>query len=1133
MKYKKLIIHNIASIQDAEIDFENGLLSQSNLFLIAGKTGVGKSTILDAICLALYNSAPRLKSAPSGNNSIYEDNAVNGGATKLNEPKLLVRRGASQAFSILYFEGNDGKEYAAHWSVKKTKSRKTGLYHLGDETLLLEQLPDKTFVWDKKKEVLSKIESIIGLNFEQFCRTSLLAQGEFTKFLKADDKEKANILEKLTSTEIYAKIGARIAEKNIEAKNEYENLKSQIGNIRIFSEEDKEKHLMEIDTLSKKSQNLICEQKNLQRQKQWLDLLLKLQRERQEIEQNLQNTISELKNDEVKKIQKRISDWEISSNARIAYADRNLLKQTLCNVQEELKNLSLNVSSFISGIRHEQKLVLKKEELLSEKKIFLDNHKCYEGMYEKKFFLVNLLNNFKENQNKIASLTQEINSQNRIIEEQQKKINEKEVALKTAESKIAETDQQIKLTDAQLKVLDGDKLLNRQREIHEQLTILKDSSFLLQNHLKIQRETEIQQQNLLKKRQEEKEELISVQNLSLELNRLEGEMNEKKRLYDTLIDSIGDVAKQLRHKLSQGDKCPVCGQTVQQILSDEEFESILKPLKEEFEQTEHKFKTDQQKLHALNASINEKKKIIGQLEQDLAQFPAQLNEIEIVLREKLSSINLIFDENVAENLQTLHNSLLSSQSENDLKIKEFSGLQKERDDLEMRFKSLLNDFQKEQSSFIKIKEMLAVDERRRTSDLSLLESTQKETSNLKETLTKEILWDDWHIDLYKTEIRLKEETERYQTNQKEVQSLSVDIERRSHFISRMENAISKLVENGKTYNDSPALEVDDLEDRIQKHLETKIKLESQIRTLSENISEKEGQIHDFIQKQTDFTENYLQQLSGYSTDEMGGFKKFLEGLESKKQQLQGQLKGIEKQIEEHLPKRSEEWDEKMNDGQLSETILKLEEEITLLQQQVGSLNKELQDNELRKKEMADLKKKTDIAYQKSSNWSTLNDIFGTKDGGRFKSIAQSYILQELLSRANSYLKILSNRYLLTCQLGSYAILVADKHRGGEKRPAVTLSGGESFMISLSLALGLSSLAGTTLTSDIVFIDEGFGSLSEDALEPVINMLSLLSQLNGKKVGIISHVEQLKQNIDAKIIISSKGAGAPSTISIQS
>ena len=159
---------------------------------------------------------------------------------------------------------------------------------------------------------------------------------------------------------------------------------------------------------------------------------------------------------------------------------------------------------------------------------------------------------------------------------------------------------------------------------------------------------------------------------------------------------------------------------------------------------------------------------------------------------------------------------------------------------------------------------------------------------------------------------------------------------------------------------------------------------------------------------------------------------------------------------------------------------------------------------------------------RSAQWKTLDTLFGGTDGFTFKKIAQSYIMQDILNHANAYLRKIAPRYELTAQPGSLVILVED-NEDGVVRSGNTLSGGEGFVISLSLALGLSSLAENSISVDTLFIDEGFGTLSQEWLNSVMSALEKLNSSSGKHVGIISHIEDLQKRIPTVIEVKKKNA----------
>ena len=168
----------------------------------------------------------------------------------------------------------------------------------------------------------------------------------------------------------------------------------------------------------------------------------------------------------------------------------------------------------------------------------------------------------------------------------------------------------------------------------------------------------------------------------------------------------------------------------------------------------------------------------------------------------------------------------------------------------------------------------------------------------------------------------------------------------------------------------------------------------------------------------------------------------------------------------------------------------------------------------------------DAKTSKHTKWEQLDKRFG---GTRFRTLVQTYILRPLLNNANIYLEQITDRYKLTCSDDNeqLAILVLDKYNKDQVRSATVLSGGERFMISLALSLALSSLNRPDMNIDILFIDEGFGTLDEKSLDSVMSTLEKLQEIAGqshRRVGIISHREELEERIPVKIKVTRKGEG---------
>ena len=233
-------------------------------------------------------------------------------------------------------------------------------------------------------------------------------------------------------------------------------------------------------------------------------------------------------------------------------------------------------------------------------------------------------------------------------------------------------------------------------------------------------------------------------------------------------------------------------------------------------------------------------------------------------------------------------------------------------------------------------------------------------------------------------------------------------------------------------------------------------------------------------------------------------------------QLQGRVNALNEMLETLNRQR----DTLLPEDDLTQLTMRRAELVTAQQQAselTGALSNELSEDLRRQGQLCEIQERVNQLKAVKDKWEWLSAMLGDASGNRFREIAQSFILNDLVHRANDYLARFNNRFRLTCQPGSLLILVSDS--GSKPTGTATLSGGETFMVSLALALALSQIHGAELAVDTLFIDEGFGTLSNDYLDSVTTTLSRLHEMGGRRVGIISHVEALKAHIPTQIQVN--------------
>lgn len=1146
MILQQLQIHNIASIEDATIDFEAQPLADSEVFLITGKTGAGKSTLLDAICLALYASTPRLE-----NTSMQGEMRDNEKDIKIKDPVQLMRRNTGEAFVRLTFTGSNGVHYEAQWSVARARNKVTG--KIQNKKWALRNL-DTDFTYAKDKEIREEIALAIGLDFKQFCRTTLLAQGEFTRFLNSKDDEKAEILEKITGVDAYSRIGAKIFEQTVEKKKIWEDSQQKIEGIQILNDEEiaqKNNQLQQLDEQSQQIKNTLeKEQKKLR----WLQQEQDFRQRKEQAKEDLAHVKAIAESDETQQQEQTIALWNHTIEARAKMNEAASCAKTILQQENQLQSLEQTFRQ----IQGAQSYELQQEQTIALSIKSIDDYLAQEApkvhLYENAQTLNTLINSYLKNKKDAANnlqyanqIKKELSTQYQpklenaktMLEECQKTYNQQIIKAQEAETEL----EQLYLPQLRQQQESLKTLLNDIQAAKNLLELLHEE----QNRHVLSKENLVQLQNSI----QEKEKLLLV--LKQESHDAEIRKNALQLAYEKQRESINKWAKSIRIKLQIGDTCPVCQQRIENTLPHEdnidalvvEAEKLYKDAENEYNKILTSQNAIDSDIKALKNSLANEQKVFAKCCESLAKATQKAQEAAKKIPE---------GENETQTLATLEK--VSAQiAEAEVKEKEAKKLRTLRDQKLQEYEVLRNGMLAAQQKVNDTQHRIELVE----AQISLQTKDSEKAQNDIQTLIGEaekLSWkNDWHTMLTEFGKEVEDGAITYKMNTEKQQKLVAELkqfEEGNKNLAAALDAIIKLIPTWGTPSKEPLMlkripkvltRASELQSQITADLQqmnaAKEKEEDTKKWLKEFMEKKQEMLKDFSDKEQEILldENLLLQLD---TLQQCDIAEKTEAINRIKQQLvskQTVWDELEKAYQLHTGEYEAlfDEDEKISeeeslDTRISTSIASLEAQLSELGNQRGGIIRDLEIDRSNKAKVGSLLQESAQKKADFEKWSRLNQLLGDATGNKFRRIAQSYVLASLIHSANGYMRTLSDRYILKVVPGTFVISLEDAYQGYVSRAASTLSGGESFLVSLSLALALSDI-GTQLSVDTLFIDEGFGTLSGEPLQHAVNTLRSLHSKSGRHVGIISHVEELKERIPVQIRVNQEGNNSSSTIEI--
>ncbi|MBR1517484.1 MAG: AAA family ATPase [Bacteroidales bacterium] len=1125
MRLQRISIRNVASIEAVDIDFTRPPLKDSNIFLISGDMGTGKTTLLDAICLALYNNTPRLSKA--GNNKIdLSGSRKNGYMLTPQDPYNMLRRGTSKASVELDFVDSEGRPCTARWSAELSRN---GMKKNIEQSLVCD---GKSY---EKKEFKEAISHVIGLTFEQFCQTTMLAQGEFTRFLKSKDNEKADILEKLTNTSIYSQIGIQIAQTAKEKDSQYKEQMAKLSGI----------HLLTGEEIAQKNETIRTCQRTTARLKQLAeeataDLAWRTTHEQMLQEQKkLQSTIDQLNaqcNDpQYLDQEKTLALWQQTHEVRgwMQQANEEQQRQKQCCQQEEEQR-----QRYVSLLENQlfwQGWLQDTEDKIDETARQIQREESLKPLYD----------NF---QTVRANLTHASDRQQEIkhVETENMQIGREVIAMQETvtkgEAATAELEKQRQQAEARSQELQKETQKHDPQQISLRAQQLKEDD--QKNRTCEQRlapiQTLIEQDSQNKQAIESKRESITknqeLQKSQIEqLNIQEKIYSNTQKIYERAQLSVNDAAKALRAQIHshESDTCPVCGQKLKgwQIPTDEILTHTFDSLRQQQQQ-------EQEKLNQLAAACKATKQLIDtaiaeqqELEEKKTLSQKQLGKaiadatqaLEAIGAPPLQPTLLSLQEAIAYTAQRRAD-YEQQKKAHDQQQATLNQLQKQKAENDEKLMWLTNEHNKAKQQLTENKNLIST----KTKIIELnKENASKARANLEASLDTIAPWmggikdwrQQWENDSTAFIANITERAKAYNEICNQLATQQEKATKCKTFIDALGDIAKQIVEMCPEWNTIQAVNATKSEGTKESYSRLTTDVSERLsrqRTIDERIQSAKQQIDTFIHNNQDITIEELKQLINIDSNEISRLHQTHQELRDRLNTAAGALRAKTQDFEAH---------QQQSHGQ--ESLLHSLDELRAREQaakqafqeaieQQGILQGELAKDAEERQRAGHEQQRADEMKQERDRWQQLNLLFGQSDGSLFRNIAQSYLLSHLLHSANGYLQRLDKRYRLHCLPGTLNIVLHDCYQQSVDSPVDTLSGGESFLVSLSLALALASLNNRSLDIDTLFIDEGFGTLGEKEMDHVLTLLENLQRQQGKRVGIISHIEYLTSRIPVQI-----------------